>query len=34
LLAVRKVPVFGPFEILMRSPELMNAARGQVVSAA
>src|SRR2546429_172525 len=26
-LAVRKVPVFGPFEILMRSPELMNAAR-------
>jgi hypothetical protein len=26
-LAVRKVPVFGPFEILMHSPELMNAAR-------
>src|SRR5438105_6062608 len=26
-LAVRKVPVFGPFEILMRSPELMSAAR-------
>jgi len=26
-LALRKVPVFGPFEILMRSPELMNAAR-------
>jgi 4-carboxymuconolactone decarboxylase len=26
-LAVRKVPVFGPFETLLRSPELMNAAR-------
>ena len=26
-LAVRKVPVFGPFEPLMRSPELMSVAR-------
>jgi 4-carboxymuconolactone decarboxylase len=26
-LAARKVPVFGPFEPLMRSPELMNQAR-------
>ncbi len=26
-LAARKVPVFGPFHPLMRSPELMNVAR-------
>jgi 4-carboxymuconolactone decarboxylase len=26
-LAVRKVPVFGPFEVLLRSPEVMNVAR-------
>jgi 4-carboxymuconolactone decarboxylase len=26
-LAARKVPVFGPFEVLMRSPQVMNQAR-------
>ncbi len=30
-LAARKVPVFGPFEPLMRSPEVMSQARAMAI---